>query len=58
MAKKLQTPNQACRENDTAWQFIKNTCERTFEYVGAEKQTAEKLDFVIIFFLVQNSWLA
>jgi len=23
----------------------KNTCERTFEYVGAEKQTAEKVGF-------------
>jgi len=50
----------------------KNTRERTFEYAGAEKLTAEKVGFrhlssfflkvsfwlSIFFFLIQNSWLA
>ena len=33
----------------------KNTREHTDEYAGAEKQTAEKSDFVIFFLLIQNS---
>ena len=43
----------------------KNTCERTFEYAGAQKQTAEKarfyhplsfsLPFFFFFFLIPNS---
>jgi len=42
----------------------KYTRERTFEYAGTEKQTAEKSDFVMFlsffffFLLIQNSWLA
>ena len=43
---KLQTPNHASRENDTAWKFkSKNTHKHTFEYIGAEKQTAEEVGF-------------
>ena len=40
--KKLQTPNQACRENDAVDKY---TRERTFGYAGAEKQTAGKVGF-------------
>jgi len=39
----------------------KYTRERTFEYMGAEKQTAEKVGLchlLSFFFLIQNSWLA
>ena len=38
-------PNQACQENDTAWQFTKTLTNIPFEYAGAEKQTAEKVGF-------------
>jgi len=57
----LQTPNQAWRENDTAWQFTKILTNLPFEYVGTEKQTTKKVGFChlsFFFFLIQNSWLA
>ena len=40
----------------SAWKFTKNTRERTFECAGAEKQTAEKVGFRHLqFLLIQNS---
>ena len=47
-------PNQACQENDTAWQFTKTLTNIPFEYSGAEKQTAEKSDFVVVIFLIKT----
>ena len=47
MAKEATNPKPSMQRE---WYFLavhKYTHERTFEYVGAEKQTAEKSDFVI-----------
>ena len=56
MAKKLQTPSQAYMQRERYCLAVhKNTCERIFEYAGAEKQTADKSDFIIFFFLLSHT---
>jgi len=47
MAKKLQTPSQACRENDTAWQFIRILANVPLSTQELRSRPPKKSDFVI-----------
>jgi len=53
MAKAATNPKTSMQREGYCLAVHKNTHERTSEYWGAEKRTAEKSDFVI-FFLTQN----
>ena len=52
---KLQTPSQACRENDTAWQFIKILANVPLSTRELRSRPPKKVDFVI--FLLSHTKL-
>ena len=51
MAKEATNPKPSKQVEQYCLAGHRNTCESTFEYMGAEKQTAERSDFVIFFLL-------
>ena len=51
MAKEATNPKPSMQREWSCLVVHKYTRERTFEYAGAEKQTAEKSDFVVFFLL-------
>ena len=62
MAQEATTPKPRMQREWYCLAVHKYTRKRTFEYAGAEKQTAQKVGFrhlsSFFFFLIQNSWLA
>jgi len=56
MAKEATNPKPSMQRERCCLVVHQNTRERTFEYVGAEKQTTEKSDFIIFsfFFFIQT----
>ena len=61
MAKEATNPKPSMQRKWYSLEVHKNTREHTFEYVGAEKQTAENVGFhhlSFFFFLIHNAWLA
>ena len=57
MAKKLQTPSQACRENDTAWQFIRMLANIPLSTWELRSRAPKESDFVIFFLLSHTKLL-
>jgi len=55
--KKLQTPNQAYRQNDTAWQFTKILANVPLSMLELRNRPPKKSDFVIFlsFFLLSHT---
>jgi len=53
----VQTPNQACRENDTAWQFTKILTNVPLSTRELRNRRLKKSDFIIIFLLSHTKLL-